>query len=140
MGTTVGRGAGEGFPCRLAWSIRRGKPDSLRAMVGKMGVGGPCQWVGEWGTPSLERGGPERGVGVETWLEKKPTRSGKRGGSSPRVQSQGPLPGREGDIEAPARNTEKMAIRFLLERMLNHIYHCQREGSVRYGALSNTTE
>jgi hypothetical protein len=50
VGTTVGRGAGEGFPWRLAWSILRGKPDSLRAMVGIMGVGGPSQWVEERGT------------------------------------------------------------------------------------------
>jgi hypothetical protein len=46
VGTTIGRGAGEGFPWRFAWSIRRGKPGSLRAMVGNNGGSGPLPMGG----------------------------------------------------------------------------------------------
>ncbi len=47
VGTTIGRGAGEGFPCRLAWSIRRGKPGCFRAMVGNNGVRAPANGWGK---------------------------------------------------------------------------------------------
>jgi hypothetical protein len=67
---------GEGYPGRLAWSVRRGEPGGLRIMAskGRRGKGTLLPW---WGggwplspAPDEGGGGAEKGIGVEDEVKK----------------------------------------------------------------------